>query len=152
LKGEVLFKSTISDCVLISLLGSVSNTNTLISHTDNEYIPKSTIISNTSDSSPGVLKKDLFRAVSRPVLKGRSVLITGYGFQDPYKTNRATSDKDTDSYTPLITRGHVMKTVYSGDEMVMVVTTAVLLPGMSGGLVVDELTNLPLAMAISNSV
>lgn len=83
--------------------------------------------------------------MSPHLLEGRSVIIVGFGCQDPYKQ----SDKHC---TPLVTGGSVIKAVCTArGQLVMLVTTAVLLPGMSGGLVIDTLTGEPLAMAISNS-
>ena len=73
------------------------------------------------------------------------MFIVGYGCQDPYKTNSS-------GHAPLTTRGSIVKVVFGGGgEGVMLVTTAVCLPGMSGGVVVDVETGEPLGMAVSNS-
>lgn len=69
----------------------------------------------------------------------------GYGCENPYKI------KKRFSLSPLVTSGHVIKEVYSGGRVVMLVTTAVLLPGMSGGLVIDSLTGEPVGMVVSST-
>ncbi len=68
--------------------------------------------------------------------------MTGYGFEDPYKVKHV---------SPLVTRGHVIKSVCRSDREVMLLTTAVMLPGMSGGCLADSLTEEPLGMAVSNT-
>lgn len=126
LPAEVVFSSSVPDCALLKL------TTPLHSRT---LVPEATLSNNQSLSR-------LFQELPHS-LEGRSVTVTGYGCEDPIKLKRFSP--------PLVTKGHVIKEVYSGDRVVMLITTAVLLPGMSGGLVTDVVTGEPLGMAISNT-
>ena len=72
------------------------------------------------------------------------MFVIGFGLQDP-------SDGGTESPWPMVTRGRVLKVVRCGGERVMVVTSAVVGPGASGGLVVHEPTGRAVAMVVSNT-
>ncbi len=130
-KAHIVFTCSIPDCALLKLSMPVNHSHPLITE-------------SKSPDAKSPLKKvsGLFNELPRAI-EGRSVTIIGYGCQDPYKQGYC---------SPLLTRGCVIKTVCgAGGRVVMLVTTAVLLPGMSGGLVVDMVTREPLGMAVSNS-
>ncbi len=133
LKAQVIFTNPIPDCALLKLSTPVHHSHPLITTSKSSVDAK---------SPPDKVYSSCFKEHPQAI-EGRSVIIIGYGCQDPY----------TPGYqSPLLTRGCVIKAVCgAGGRVVMLVTTAVLLPGMSGGLVVDTVTGEPLGMAVSNS-
>ncbi len=131
-KAQVIFTNPIPDCALLKLSMPVHHSHPLITASK----------SPDAKSPPDKVYSSCFKEHPQAI-EGRSVTIIGYGCQDPYTLGY---------HSPLLTRGCVIKAVCSdGGRVVMLVTTAVLLPGMSGGLVVDTVTGEPLGMAVSNS-
>ena len=148
MKGTLLFSSTLPDVALFKLPTPVGHAPTLLSWFQDNCIHS---LINTSEvtevsqdcNSPTQQKTSDTHSHPCCLLEGRDVFLIGFGCQDPYKTS---------DHTPLITRGSVIKVVLGEDgEGVMLVTTAVCLPGMSGGVVVDVESEEPLGMAVSNS-
>ena len=92
-----------------------------------EIIPTEKVISTTDTYSEGDV-----------------VFIMGFGLQNPL-----TSGSET--VVSMVARGHVMKVVVCGGEAVMLVTSAVVEAGMSGGLVVHGTTGRAIAMVVSNT-
>ena len=131
-KAQVIFTNPIPDCALLKLSMPVHHSHPLITASK----------SPDAKSPPDKVYSSCFKEHPQAI-EGRSVIIIGYGCQDPYTPGY---------HSPLQTRGCVIKAVCgAGGRVVMLVTTAVLLPGMSGGLVVDTVTGEPLGMAVSNS-
>ena len=76
--------------------------------------------------------------------EGTHIFITAHGFQDPGRYAGAMS--------PTVTAGVISKVVRWEGRPVMLMTTAVVHSGMSGGLLVCADTGRPLGMAVSNSL
>ena len=74
--------------------------------------------------------------------QGREVVAVGYGLQPLAAVTKP---------GPLVTRGVVSNVVHDRGRPVMFVTTAAVVPGMSGGLVACERTGRPIGMIVSNS-
>ena len=75
------------------------------------------------------------------VCRGIEVAVVGFGLRHC----------PTNLTGPLVSRGVVSKVVYDMNQPIMLVTTAAVNPGMSGGLVASAETGTPLGMVISNS-
>ncbi len=81
---------------------------------------------------------------SRESLEGQPIFAVGYGLPVSKTSSSA-------AHEPLVTSGVVSKAVRWRGVEVMVVSTAVVHPGMSGGMIVSATTGAPLGMIVSNS-
>ena len=162
LQADVIFSSSTPDCALLKLTGPnplTMSQYTLLSWYNKKKDPSSTKHTMVEEdnvkrtyghhdvSSKMTELPPNHATVAKPLppADGIAVNIIGLGCQDPHKMKT--------NITPLVTRGAISKVVY--DEkgtLVMFLTTAVVLPGMSGGLVVEALSGEPLGMAVSNSL
>ncbi len=163
LNARIVFSAMIPDIALIKLQKPVSNSQTLAAIRDlftNLSYPQvaapssdTTQGSSTTDGVPREINHD-FRATTRKSsktnrkscesLEGEPIFAVGYGLLEP-KARSGTVE-------PLVTRGVVSKVVrWEARQEVMLGTTAVVHPGMSGGMIVSAATGEVIGMVISNS-
>ena len=161
LQASVIFSSSTPDCTLLKLTGPALPQYTMLTWYGKKNVPSSNrptiveedkvkrsygrhVVSSKMTELPNTYSLATARKPPLPA-EGIAVLVIGLGFQDPHEMKT--------HVTPLVTRGAICKVV--NDEkgkLEMFLTTAVVLPGMSGGLVVEALSGEPLGMAVSNSL
>ena len=100
---------------------------------------------NPSDRSVGFTLEKMGKedgSFGAPLMEGSPIFVVGYGLEDPARSV---------SLEPIVTQGIISSVVRWRRRPVMLVTTAVVHSGMSGGIVVCATTGRPLAMVVSNS-
>ena len=124
-RAKVVYSSQLPDLALLKLNKPITSNHTFMLESDMRQWDR---------------KSRSSRTVAKPC-KGMEVVAIGFGLRHG----------PTNITGPLVSRGVVSKVVYDMNQPVMLVTTAAVNPGMSGGLVADAETGSPLGMVISNS-
>ena len=124
-RAKVVYSSRFPDLALLKLDKPITSNHIFMLESDMRQW-------NRKSRSSGTVAKGC---------KGMEVVVIGFGLRHG-RTNIT---------GPLVSRGVVSKVVYDKNQPVMLVTTAAVNPGMSGGLVANMETGSPLGMVISNS-
>ena len=124
-RATVVYSSRLPDLALLKLDKPITSNHTFMLESDMR-------LWNRKFRSSGTVAK---------ACKGMEVAVIGFGLRHC----------PTNLTGPLVSRGVVSKVVYDKNQPVMLVTTAAVNPGMSGGLVANAETGSPLGMVISNS-
>ena len=99
--------------------------------------------SSTGQKTPVMKHKHGGKSIR--LVKGEIIYAVGYCLQEPLKNT-------SDHLEPLVTRGVISKVVRAREgREVMLMTTAVVHSGMSGGMIVSATTGEGLGMIVSNS-
>ena len=111
---------------------------------DSDVLRAVSTVFDSSNKGLTLCDSDDSQSPSSDASEGSHVFVTGHGFQDP--------GRYTGAMSPTVTGGVISKIVRWEGRPVMLMTTAVVHSGMSGGLLVCAATGRPLGMAVSNSL
>ena len=155
--GEVIFSSSLPDIALIKITNHHHRKDTPL----HNQPPNSTqsLFNAHQMTETGFLANNKYMCTCNSnsnVTKGTEVCIIGYGFENPLDTVDRSDGSSTlvctsDQSKPLVTKGRILNVIGYEDDVVMFVMSAVVHPGMSGGLVVNGNSGEPLGMVVSYS-
>ncbi len=127
-RATVVYSSQLPDLALLKLDKPIGS--------DHTHVLKSDLRQLTD-----IMAGDRSSRTIATVCKGMEIVIVGFGLRHG----------PTNLTGPLVSRGVISKVVYDMNQPVMLVTTAAVNPGMSGGLVASAETGALLGIVISNS-
>lgn len=140
--GRTVLSNEVPDFALIKLVKPVSDHQTLQAIKNIFRYPYTNFQDASKYDHQSITSGSSSKRTN--IIEGEPIFAVGFGLQEPKSSST--------SREPLVTRGVVSKVVrWQGREEVMLVTTAVVHPGMSGGMVVSASTGKPLGMVVSNS-